>query len=95
MPKLDELRASLTEDQRRVINTICDYELEKDTSIPTAALYHRLGKDAVASALKSLNGCIVREYSGDGTPRCGLTFLGRLLTNQGEEGEELLTKVLS
>lgn len=95
MSKLDELRKNLTEDQRKVINTIWNYELEKNTSIPTTALYHRLGKDVAASVLKSLNGSIVREYSGNGTPRCGLTFLGKLLTDQGQEGEELLTKVLS
>lgn len=95
MSKLDELRRILTEDQRKVINTIWDYELEKNTSIPTTALYHRLGKDVAGSALRSLNGSIVSEYSGNGTPRCGLTFLGRLLTDQGEEGEELLSKVLS
>lgn len=95
MSKLDEVRKNLTEGQRKVINAIWNYELEKDTLIPTSALYHRLGKDAAASALKSLNGGIVKEYPGDGTPRCGLTFLGRLLTDQGVEGEELLIKVLS
>jgi hypothetical protein len=95
MSKIDELRTNLTEDQRRVINTTWIYELEKNTQIPTSALYHRLGKDMAASALKSLNGSIVREYSGNGTPRCGLTFLGKLLTDQGEEGKDLLTKVLS
>jgi len=95
MSKIDESRTTLTEDQRKVINTIWDYELEKNTQIPTSALYHRLGKSVVASAFKFLNGSIVREYPGNGTPRCGLPFLGRLLTDQGKEGEELLTKVLS
>lgn len=68
--------------------------MEKNTQIPTSALYHRLGKEVAAAALLSLNGSIVREYSGNGTPRCGLTFLGKLLADRGDEGEELLTKVL-
>jgi hypothetical protein len=94
MSTLRELRVSLTEDQRRILNEVRVYELEKDTLIPTSALYHRLGKDAAASAVSSLNGSLVREYPGSGTPRCGLTFLGRLLAEGGDEGEALITKVL-
>src|SRR6266446_2290788 len=94
MSGLDPIRNQLTEDALAVINAIWEYDLEKEKCIPTTALFVRVGPDVATSGLKSLNASIVIEHSGDGTKRCCLTFLGRLMARDGALGEELLKRLL-
>jgi hypothetical protein len=94
MSGLDSIRSGLTDNARAVINAIWDYDLEKEKCIPTAALSVQLGQAVVTEGLRSLNGSIVVEHSGDGRKRCCLTFLGALMSRDGEQGEELLKRLL-
>jgi hypothetical protein len=96
MPELDKLRAQLTPVQQAIINTIWLYDREKNQGIPCLTLYDLFGsEEAVWSALEPLGGDIayIPKYDG-GKRRFHLTFLGRLLAEQGEELEELLVRYL-
>jgi hypothetical protein len=94
MSKFDEMRVRLTEEARAVLSAIWAYRQERDAWIPTPALFNQLGRDYVLTAFNSLNGSIVNEQSGNGDLRCALTFLGILLTDNGEESVRLLERLL-
>lgn len=103
MPTVDKIRASLTNDQRAIINAVWEYHLGKDDRwawIPTAALYRkfadptvtrRAGRDFVLATLHSLNGSIIYEHQEH---YYALTFLGSLLTDDGRDGIDLIARCL-
>ena len=53
MPTLSELKASLTSEQRAILNAIFDYELKLNLHMPVISLYRLFGGEpAVESALQ-------------------------------------------
>jgi hypothetical protein len=100
-PTLDEIRATITDDQRAIINAVWEYHAELNGRwewIPLAALYRKFanpstsrgaGKDFVLSALSSISGSIIYEHQEH---YYALTFLGVLLTDQGQDGIDLLAR---
>lgn len=92
--ELNNFREQLTEDQRTILNAIWDYFLTHHQWIPVRVLHQRFGKATARSALEQLGGSIVFEARDSGKECYQLSFLGVLLTHQGEEGERLLVKYL-
>src|SRR5687768_13894664 len=98
MNPLDELRASLTEEQRHVLNEIWQYQIEQSRGIPAIALCDAVSADEdwVRTVLVPLGGDVVysmgEEYA---RRRYQLTFLGCLLAEQGKNLQNLLAKYLS
>lgn len=95
MADLENLRAQLTPVQRDILNAIWDFHRERAEWITARVLHHRFSKEAVRSALQELGGRIAYEARDAGKERYGLTLLGLLLTDQGEEIEQLLAGYLS
>jgi hypothetical protein len=103
MPTLNEIRAHITDEQRAVINAIWEYHVERNERwawIPVAVLYRKFtdlttsrksGREFVLSALSSLSGSIVYEHEDH---YYGLTALGILLTDDGQDGIDLLARCL-
>jgi len=97
MTKLDDLRISLTTTQRKLLETIWDYDLERNRGIPaiTVCATLALQKTEVEAALSPLGGDIAFSTGSDHTRRrYQLTFLGYLLTERGNELEDLLVRYL-
>jgi predicted nucleotide-binding protein len=103
MTTVNQIRTSLTNSQRKVVNAVWEYHIEGDDRwawMPKAALYRKFtdptisrksGKDFVQSTLSSLSGSIIYEHQDH---YYGLTFLGVLLTDEGRDGIELLARCL-
>jgi hypothetical protein len=97
MTKLDDLRAGLTETQRKLLNTIWDYELERNCGIPAISLCDSLAlqETEIEAALSPLGGDVAFSTGADhARRRYQMTFLGYLLTERGEELEDLLVRYL-
>ena len=92
--KLDDLRARLTRNQCDILNAIWRYYLEHDKWIPSRVLHHEYSKATVQSALEQLGGSIVFESAEIPKAHYQLTFLGILLTEQGEEYQKMLVQYL-
>lgn len=98
MNPLDELRASLTEEQRDVLNTIWRYQIERNRGIPAIALCDEFSADEnwVRAVLDSLGGDVVyslgEEYA---RRRYQLTYLGCLLVEKGKSLQDLLARYLA
>lgn len=103
MSTLEDIKKQLTPEQRAIINAV--WEGHKGSSdrwawMPPAALYRKFtnpgdsrkaGKDFVVSALSSLNGSIIYEHQDH---YYGLTLVGVLLSDEAEEGVDLLAQCL-
>lgn len=97
MDDLDNLRARVTQEQRAILTAIWDYYGEKNEWIRRAVLHHRfreLGKAGARALLKQLGGSVVFEVGSGEYEQYRLTLLGVLLSNRGQEAEELLVKYL-
>lgn len=97
MDDLNNLRAKITSEQRAILTAIWDYHLEKREWIRRRVLHHRfreLGKAGVRALLKELGGSVVFEVGSGEHEQYRLTLLGVLLSDQGQEGEDLLVKYL-
>lgn len=92
--ELDVLRERLTADQRAVLNAIWDHYLAHNQWVPRRLLHQRFGKPAALATLEQLGENIICEARDNGKDYYRLTFLGVLLTDQGEESEELLVRYL-
>lgn len=92
--ELDVLRERLTADQHAVLNAIWDHYLTHNQWVPRRLLHQRFGKPAALATLEQLGENIICETRDDGKDYYRLTFLGVLLTDQGEESEELLVRYL-
>lgn len=98
MGNLTDLRASLTDEQREIINAIWRYDLERNRAIPSIVLCDAVCLDhaKVREALEPLGGDVVyAEGEGYVLRRYHLTFLGYLLAERGEELEDLLARYLA
>lgn len=103
MTTVNQIRAKLTNDHRKIINAIWEYHVRQDDRwawMPKAALYREFadltksrksGRRFVIATLSSLSGSIVYEHQDH---YYGLTFLGVLLTDEGRDGIELLARCL-
>jgi TIR domain len=90
---LSGLRNQLSPDQQLVLNLTWKHFQQNNTGIPIAALYQHLAKDALDTAINGLGGSIIHEIT-NGRKRYSLTFLGCLLTDEGERIEGLIVDFL-
>jgi hypothetical protein len=92
---LDKLRARLSATQRRLLNAVAAYEEKNPAGIPALVLNSKLEFDEaqLEVALNPLGGDIVFSSGSDHVlRRFRLTFLGFLLTDQGQELEDLFVR---
>lgn len=92
--ELDSLRRGLTDSQRAIVNTTWEYYRDRSEWIPRRILHHRFGKTAILACLGQLGSNVICGMEDDGEEYYRLTFLGVLLTAQGEESEQLLARYL-
>lgn len=95
-PSLDQLRKSLTTNQRAILNEIWLYFLQEKKIITAVSLYTKFGKEVVNTSLATLGGSIVFRTGNPDTGRqyYHLTFLGKLMCDTGKEGQQLIEKYL-
>lgn len=92
---LEDLRSQITNQQRTILTTIWTYYCEHNEWIDIRLLHQREGgKSVVRPALEKLGGSIIFEQEYATTTHYQLTILGALLTKNGEQHEQLLTKYL-
>jgi class 3 adenylate cyclase len=92
---MDELRARLSPTQRQLLNVIAAYEEQHPAGIPAIAIKSNLELDdaQLEAALNPLGGDVVFSSGSDhALRRVRLTFLGFLLTDHGEELENLFVQ---
>jgi len=92
--ELDSLRRRLTDNQRAILNAIWGHYRDRGEWIPCRDLHHLFGKPAVLACLGQLGANIICGMEDDEEEYYRLTFLGVLLTAQGEESEEFLARYL-
>jgi len=92
--ELESLRRGLTEDQGDIVNAIWEHYRDRGEWIPCRVLDQRFGKATVLACLGLLGANIICRMEDDGEEYYRLTFLGVLLTDQGEESEQLLARYL-
>jgi hypothetical protein len=91
---LDSLRRRLTDDQRAIIGVVWNHYRDQGEWIPCRVLHHKVGKATVLACLGQLGANVICGMEDDGEEYYRLTFLGVLLTAQGEESEQLLAQYL-
>ena len=94
LAELESLRQGLTDNQRAVINATWTHYRDHGGWIPCRALHHLFGETAVLACLEQLRPNIILGMEEDEVEYYRLTFLGVLLTAQGEESEQLLAQYL-
>jgi hypothetical protein len=92
--ELDSLRRRLTENQRAIVNATWNHYRERGEWIPCHVLHQMFGRAAVLACLGQLGANVICGIEDDGEEYYRLTFLGVLLTPQGEESEQLLAGYL-
>src|SRR4051812_35786047 len=94
--KFNKIKESISKETKLILDEIWNYNLDSDRKwILTSQLHHKFGKEVVIKSLCSLNSSIVKEFSDIGRKRCYLTFLGMLLTSDGEKSIDLFIDYLS
>src|SRR5574341_2387579 len=94
MITLDELRESLTDQQREFLSRIWAY-YQENKNWPLVRVVHLWGvKKAVRPILEHLGGSIIFEYDDGGKRLYELTLLGVLLTEQGKQLQTLIAGYL-
>lgn len=92
--ELDSLRRRLTDDQRATLNAAWKHYRDHGAWIPCQTLHRLLGKATVLACLGQLGADIICGLEDDGEEYYRLTFFGVLLTDQGDESEQLLARYL-
>ena len=92
--ELDGLRQRLTDVQRAILNATWEHYRDRGEWIPCRVLHHQFGKAAVLACLGQLGANVICGMEDDGEEYYRLTFLGVLLTDQGEKSEQLLAGYL-
>jgi hypothetical protein len=92
--ELDGLRRRLTDDQRAILNATWEHYRDRGEWIPCRVLHHQFGKAAVLACLGQLGANVIWQVEEDVEEYYRLTFLGVLLTDQGEKSEQLLAGYL-
>ena len=91
---MDGLRRRLTAPQRAFLSTLWRFYQDHGQWVPARLVHQHFGKPAVQSHLAELSENLVQGYRENGKEQYRLTFLGVLLTDQGEESERLLVRYL-
>lgn len=95
MNDLDILRNRFDSQQRDILGIIWRYYLKESHWMPARLLHvTHGGKKIVKPVLDQFGGSVVYEQEENGIFHYGLTFLGVLLSSEGEHIEELLTNYL-
>lgn len=92
--ELDNLRRGLTDGQRAILNATWEHYRDREEWIPCRVLYHLFGKASVLACVGQLGANVICGMEDDEEEYYRLTFLGVLLTAQGEESEALLARYL-
>jgi len=92
---LDKLKHDLTDAQQEILDAIWEYYCKNREWIPARLLHHRFGKSEVLAELQRVGGSIVIRTDEPRQSRYMLTFLGVLLTKDGEQVEGILVQYLS
>jgi len=92
--ELDGLRRRLTDRQRAILNATWEHYRDRGEWIPCRVLQHLFGKATVLACLGQLGADVICGLEDDEEEYYRLTFLGVLLTDQGEESEQLLAGYL-
>jgi hypothetical protein len=92
--KFNEINAQISDEIRKVLDEIWRHNLLRGKWIKTSALFSQFETPVVMDALRSLNASIVKEFDDYGRRRCYLSFLGILLTSEGQSAINLLEKYL-
>jgi len=92
--ELDVLRQEITDAQRAILDEVWEYFRDKKRWITQRILDQRFGKPAVQSCLAQFGDNVIRTTEDDGEECYRLTFLGVLLSSQGEESEQILARYL-
>lgn len=92
---LDVLRGRLTQGQRAILDAVWEHYRDQNRWIPRHVLRERFGAPVLSAALTQLGGGVLTECQDDDEECYRLTFLGVLLTDQGQESEELLVRYLT
>ena len=87
-----ELRERLTSPQRDLINALWAHYRDRNEWMPRRMVHQRFGKAAIEAECAALGESVIREQADADAYR--LTFLGVLLTDQGEPSERLLIRYL-
>src|SRR6266498_3081850 len=91
----ENLRAQMTDIQRAALTACWRYYCENGQWIAIRRLHSEHGgKPLVRPALEQLGGSIIFEQRDSTTLRYQMMFLGVLLTEDGEQYEQLLAKYL-
>jgi nucleoside phosphorylase len=95
--QLTELREQITDTQRKMLTAIWHHYYEHAQRISIYELHHRFGGKRIARPLlEQLGGSIVFEYQEqNGTTSYQVSFLGVLLTEEGERYEQLFVEYLT
>lgn len=92
---LDILRNKFNTQHRETLTTIWRYYVKESHWMPARLLHvTNGGKKVVKPILEQFGGSIVYEQEENGIPYYGLTFLGVLLSSEGEHIEELVSNYL-
>ena len=96
MSELERLRGELTDEQRKILTAIWRYFRKHNQWIPVRLLHQTCGgKPKVRTSLEQLGGSIVFDFEESGLSHYHLTFLGILLTEEGQNCERLLIRYLA
>jgi hypothetical protein len=91
---MDGLRRRLTAPQRAFLSTLWRFYQDHGQWVPARLVHQHFGKPAAQIHLAELGENLVQSYRENGKEQYRLTFLGVLLTDQGEESERLLVRYL-
>jgi hypothetical protein len=92
---LENLRAKITAQQCSLLTSCWRYYCENGQWITIRRLHSEHGsRSVVRPALDDLGGSIIFEQQDPTTTRYQLSFLGVLLTNEGEQYEQLVAQYL-
>lgn len=97
MSKIDELRNSLTEPQRNLLDSVWLHRLQKKEWPPIRAIEYLIDTENIITrdVAQSLGGSVVYETQANNQDRYALTLLGVILApTYGVEAETLLTQYL-
>lgn len=92
---LEGLRGRITPERRQLLDRVWASFRDQNAWVPERLLQQEFGKPALAAAYAEQGQAVLRPSEGEGGTACRLTFLGVLLTSQGQEAEGLLARYLA
>jgi hypothetical protein len=92
--KLTQLRESLTELQRSMLDRAWMNLVERGKPISTRAFFHAHQRDQAEPAFDALGGKVIIQHYADGGSSLSPTLLGALLSSNGQHLENILCRCL-